>query len=174
MFTLLIIVLAIIAGVLAVASTKPDVFRVERSATINASPERIFPLISDFHNFGRWSPWEQLDPQMQRSITDPSSGVGAAYAWSGNAKAGTGRMEILEATPSSRVVMKLDFIKPFEAHNTAEYTLHTEGESTRVTWALHGPAPFVSKLMQVFFTMDKMVGKDFELGLAQMKAIAES
>ena len=174
MLILLLLLLALIAAVAAAASTKPDAFRVERSTTIHANPERIFPLINDFNNFGRWSPWEHLDPQMQRSITGPPSGQGASYAWSGNAKAGAGRMEILESSPSTRVVMKLDFIKPFEGHNTAEYTLETEGASTRVTWVMHGPTPFVSKVMQVFVSMDTLIGKDFERGLSQMKAAAEA
>ena len=174
MLILLLLLLALVAGVVASAASKPDFFRVERSTTIGTSPERIFPLINDFHNFGRWSPWEHLDPQMQRSITGPPSGQGASYAWSGNAKAGAGRMEILESSPSTRVVMKLDFIKPFEGHNTAEYTLAADGASTTVTWAMYGPTPFVSKVMQVFVSMDKLIGKDFERGLSQMKAAAEA
>ena len=173
MLILLLLLLALVAGVVASAASKPDFFRVERSTTIGTSPERIFPLINDFHNFGRWSPWEHLDPQMQRSITGPPSGRGASYAWSGNAKAGAGRMEILESSPSTRVVMKLDFIKPFEGHNTAEFTLDRKGDATAVTWAMYGPANFVSKLMGVFFNMDKMIGDDFAIGLANLKSITE-
>ncbi len=172
--TLLFLLIAIVLGVVAAAASKPATFRVERSTTINAPPEKIFPLINDFHHFGRWSPWEHLDPQMQRSITGPENGVGAVYAWSGNAKAGAGRMEILESAPSSRLVLKLDFLKPFKAHNTAEYTLKPEGDTTRVTWAMYGPSPFVSKVMQVFVSMDSMLGRDFEKGLTQMKAAAEA
>jgi uncharacterized protein YndB with AHSA1/START domain len=171
--TLLFLLVVIVLGIVAAAATKPATFRVQRSTTINTPPERIFPLINDFQNFGRWSPWEHLDPQMQRTITGPPSGVGAVYAWSGNSKAGAGRMEILESTPSSRLVMKLDFLKPFEAHNTAEYTLQREGDATRVTWAMYGPSPFASKVMQVFISMDTMLGRDFEKGLTQMKAAAE-
>lgn len=141
--------------------------------TIKAPPEKVFGLIDDFHNFGVWSPWEHLDPNMQRSITGAPSGKGAVYEWSGNAKAGAGRMEILEATSPSLVKMKLDFLKPIASSSTAEYALAQQGDSTKVTWAMYGPSPFVSKVMQVFITMDKMIGGDFDKGLAAMKAAAE-
>lgn len=170
---LLAVVLVIVIIIIIRAATNPDTFRVERSITIKAPPERIFHLIDDFHNFGAWSPWEHLDPAMQRSITGTPSGKGAVYEWSGNAKAGAGRMEILESTPSSRVKMQLDFLKPFRNRNTAEYTLTPQGDATKVTWAMYGPSPFISKIMQVFVTMDKMIGGDFDKGLAAMKAAAE-
>lgn len=170
---LALVVLVIVIVLSIVASRKPDSFRVERSTTIHATPEKVFGLINDFHNFGLWSPWEKLDPNLSRSITGAPTGKGAVYEWSGNMKAGVGRMEILESTPSSRIVMKLNFIKPFESQSTAEYTLQPAGDSTKVTWAMHGPSPFVSKVMQVFVTMDGMLGPDFEKGLTQMKAVAE-
>ena len=170
---LMLVILGIVIVVLIRAATRPDTFRVERSTTIRAQPATIFALINDFHNFGAWSPWELLDPDMQRAITGAPSGKGAAYAWSGNAKAGAGRMEITESTASSRIVMRLDFIKPFASSNTAEYTLVPQGDSTKVTWAMYGPSPFISKLMQVFTSMDKMIGGDFEKGLAAMKVVAE-
>ena len=170
---LLAVVLVIVIIIIIRAATNPDTFRVERSITIKAPPERIFNLIDDFHNFGVWSPWEHLDPAMKRSITGTPSGKGAVYEWSGNAKAGAGRMEILESTPSSRVKMQLDFLKPFRNRNTAEYTLTPQGDATKVTWAMYGPSPFISKIMQVFVTMDKMIGGDFDKGLAAMKAAAE-
>ncbi len=141
--------------------------------TIKAPPEKVFGLIDDFHNFGVWSPWEHLDPNMQRSITGAPSSKGAVYWWSGNAKAGAGRMEILEVTSPSLVKMKLDFLKPIASSSTAEYALAQQGDSTKVTWAMYGPSPFVSKVMQVFITMDKMIGGDFDKGLAAMKAAAE-
>ena len=170
---LLAVVLVIVIIILIRAATKPDTFRVERAITIKAPPERIFSLIDDFHNFGVWSPWEHLDPAMQRSITGAPSGKGAVYEWSGNAKAGAGRMEILESTTPSRVKMQLDFFKPFKNRNTAEYTLTPQGDSTKVTWAMYGPSPFISKIMQVFVTMDKMIGGDFDKGLAAMKSATE-
>ena len=168
-----IVVGVLIVGVLVLAAMKPDSFSVERSASIKAPPEKIFPLINDFHNWGAWSPWEKMDPAMKRTHSGAASGKGAVYEWEGNSKVGAGRMEILDASPSSKVRIKLDFIKPFEGHNIAEYTLQPQGDATTVTWAMYGPAPFMSKLMQVFVSMDSMIGKDFEAGLANMKAVAE-
>ncbi len=170
---LLLVVLGIVAIILVRATFIKGSFRVERSVTIKAPPERIFGLINDFHNFGQWSPWEHLDPDMQRSITGPASGKGAVYEWSGNNKAGAGRMEILESTPSSKILIKLDFIKPIAGTNTSEYTITPQGDSTKVTWAMYGPSPFVSRVMQVFVSMDKLIGGDFESGLATMKTVAE-
>ena len=174
MFKVIAIVIVVaIAGVLAYATTRPDSFSVQRSTTIKAPPEKVFALINDFHSWPAWSPWEKLDPAMQRTHGGAAQGKGATYAWLGNSKVGEGRMEILESTPSSKVSIKLDFIKPFEAHNTADFTLQPQGDSTQVTWVMHGPAPYVTKLMGVFVSMDKMIGKDFEAGLANMKASAE-
>jgi uncharacterized protein YndB with AHSA1/START domain len=140
---------------------------------IKAPPAKVFALIDDFRQWAGWSPWEKLDPAMKRTHSGAASGKGAVYAWEGNGDVGAGRMEILETTAPSRVLIRLDFMKPFEATNTAEYTIQPEGEATRVTWAMYGPAPFLSKLMQVFVSMDKMIGKDFEQGLANLKALAE-
>ena len=168
-----IVVGVLIVGVVVLAAMKPDSFRVERSASIKAPPEKIFPLINDFHNWGAWSPWEKMDPTMKRTHSGAPSGKGAVYEWEGNSKVGAGRMEILETTPPSKARIQLDFIKPFEGHNIAEYTLQPQGDGTTVTWAMYGPAPFMSKLMQVFVSMDSMIGKYFEAGLANMKAIAE-
>ena len=171
--TIIIVLVAVVAAILIFAATKPDSFRVERSTSIKASPEKIFALINDFHQWGAWSPWEKLDPAMQRTFSGAPEGKGAAYAWDGSGKVGAGRMEIRESVPASKIVIKLDFIKPFEGHNTAEYTLAPKGDSTDVTWAMYGPTPFISKLVQVFFSMDSMIGKDFEAGLANLKALAE-
>ena len=171
--TIAIVVVVLIAGVLVFAATRPDAFRVERSVTIKASPEKIYPYFDDFNRWAVWSPWERLDPAMKRTFSGPPTGAGAVYAWQGNSKVGEGRMEILESSPSSKLLIKLDFIKPFEGHNTAEYTLVPSGDTTQVTWAMYGPAPFVSKLMGVFVSMDSMIGKDFEAGLANLKAAAE-
>lgn len=171
---ILFVVLVIVAIVCAMASRKPDAFRVERSIVIKASAERVFALINDFHNFAVWSPWEKLDPNMSRSITGSASGKGAVYEWRGNAKAGAGRMEITESQPSSKMLMRLDFLKPIKSSSTAEYVLTPQADSTtKVTWSMYGPSPFVSRIMQVFISMDDMIGRDFETGLAQMKAAAE-
>ena len=171
--TIAIVVVVLIAGVLVFAATRPDTFRVERSVSIKAPPEKIYPYFDDFNRWAAWSPWEKLDPAMKRTFSGAPSGKGSVYAWEGNSKVGAGRMEILESSPSSKLLIKLDFIKPFEGHNTAEYTLTPSGETTQVTWAMYGPAPYVSKLMGVFVSMDKMIGKDFEAGLANLKAAAE-
>jgi hypothetical protein len=162
-----------IAIVLVVAATKPDTFRVQRATTVRALPEKIFSSINDFHQWGTWSPWEDKDPTMKRTYSGTGSGKGAVYAWDGNKNVGTGRMEIIEVSAPSKIVIKLDFFKPFEAHNTAEFTMLPQGDATSLTWLMHGPAPFMSKVMQVFMNMDKMVGKDFEAGLAKLKKLAE-
>jgi uncharacterized protein YndB with AHSA1/START domain len=168
------VVLAIaVAVVLILAATKPDTFSVRRAATLKAPPERIFPLINDFHQWGSWSPWEHKDPAMKRTYSGAASGKGAVYAWEGNKNVGFGRMEILEASPPSKIVIKLDFFAPFEAHNTAEFTMLPQGDATSLTWLMHGPAPFMNRMMQVFMNLDKMIGKDFEAGLANIKTISE-
>jgi uncharacterized protein YndB with AHSA1/START domain len=177
MFEIVVAILVILAlaisAVLILASRKPDTFRVQRAATIDAPPERIFPLISDFRQWRAWSPWEDRDPGLQRSYSGPASGEGAVYQWKGNRNVGAGRMEILQAPPPHRIVIKLDFISPMEGHNTAEFTLSPQGGSTNVTWLMHGPAPLMSKVMQVFMNMDNMIGKDFATGLANLKRITE-
>ncbi len=170
---ILIVLLIVIAGVLGYAATKPDSFRVERKATINAPPEKVFAMIEDFHRWGEWSPWEKLDPGMTRTHGGPAKGVGATYAWSGNDDVGQGKMEVIEAVPASKLTFKLDFITPFEAHNTGEFVLTPKDGGTEVAWSMYGPSPYVSKLMDTVMSMDKMIGKDFEKGLANMKAAAE-
>ena len=168
------VVLAIaIAVVLILAAAKPDTFSVQRGIAMKAPPEKIFSLINDFHQWGKWSPWENRDPAMTRSFSGAESGQGAVYAWEGNKNVGSGRMEILDAATPSKIIIKLDFLKPFEAHNTAEFTMLPQGDATSVNWVMHGPAPFLSKMMQVFMNMDKMIGKDFEAGLANLKGLAE-
>lgn len=166
-------IVGIIVIILGVAASKPDTFAVVRTITIKAPPEKIAPLISDFHNWGSWSPWEHLDPAMQRTFSGTAAGPGAVYAWTGNDKVGAGRMEITAVTPPSRIDIKLDFLTPFESHNATEFLLDTKGDTTTVTWNMHGPMPFVSKVMTVFVSMDSMIGGDFEKGLASMKAVAE-
>jgi uncharacterized protein YndB with AHSA1/START domain len=168
-----VVLAIIIAAVLILAATKPDTFRIERTAIVNAPAEKIFPLIADFHQWLNWSPWEGRDPALKRTYSGAERGNGAVYAWEGNKNVGSGRMEILEATTPSKVEIKLDFLKPFEAHNTAEFTMLPQGGATKVVWVMRGPAPFMSKLMQVFMSFDNMIGKDFEAGLAKLKTISE-
>ncbi|SEG44314.1 SRPBCC family protein [Bosea lathyri] len=159
--------------VLVLAAMKPNTFSVQRSIAINAPPERVYPLISDFKAWGAWSPWEKKDPNLKRSFSGPDSGIGAAYAWAGDKNVGEGRMEIVEANAPSRIGLKLDFIKPFEAHNDVVFALQPQGAATNVSWTLTGPAPFFAKIIHVFFNMDRMVGGDFEAGLKALKAQAE-
>ena len=168
-----LILLVAIVVVLVLAARKPAGFRIERATSIKAPPDKIFALINDFRNWRAWSPWERMDPNLRRSYGGAERGEGAVYEWEGNSKVGKGRMEIVEAPPPSRVAIKLDFLKPFEAHNTAEFTLVPRGESTEVTWAMHGPNLFIGKVMGVFMSMDRMIGKDFEAGLANLKTAAE-
>jgi hypothetical protein len=168
-----IAVAAILAILLIYASTRPGTFRVERSATIAAPPARVFALIDDFHSWAAWSPWEHLDPAMKKTYSGPASGPGAIYEWEGNSKAGKGRMEIVNSAASSLVDIKLDFLKPFEAHNTAVFNLEPVADSTKISWAMLGTKPLMMKVIGIFMNMDAMIGKDFERGLANLKSIAE-
>jgi len=168
------VVLAIaIAAVLILAASKPATFSVERAIRIKAPPEGIFALINDFHQWIFWSPYENKDPAMKRSYSGPESGKGAVYGWEGNSNVGSGRMEILDASVPSKILIKLDFFKPFEGHNIAEFTMLPQGDATHLNWVMRGPAPFMSKLMQVFVNLDRMIGKDFEVGLANLKKLTE-
>ncbi len=167
-----IVLAALIVGVLVFATTQPDTFRVERAATIAAAPERIQPLIADLRRWSEWSPWEKLDPNMQRTYSGSESGVGSIYEWSGDGSVGAGRMEILAATPTE-VDIQLDFIKPLETRNKAKFVLTPNSVSTRVLWSMEGPMPYVTKVMTVFVSMDTLLSKDFEQGLADLKAAAE-
>ena len=167
------ILLVAIGGVLAYAATTPDTFRVVRTTSINAQPEKIFPLINDLRGFATWSPYEKKDPAMKKAYSGPPSGKGAAYEWDGDRNVGKGRMEITETSVPSKVVIKLDFVRPFDAHNVVEFTLEPRGDATNVTWAMQGPVPYMAKVVHVIFNMDRMVGDDFAAGLANLKAIAE-
>lgn len=173
MLEMLITIVAILIVVaLIFVVTKPDSFRIERSADINALPEDIYPYIADFHRWEAWSPWEKVDPDVQRTYSGADSGVGAIYEWNGNKQIGHGRMEIIETSPT-QVGLKIDFISPFEAHNKISFTLESKDEFTTVTQAMYGPSPFISKLMSVFCNMEKMVGPKYEEGLSTLKAIVE-
>jgi len=168
-----IAIAVLIAGVLIFAATKPDSFRVQRAASVKAPPEKVFALINDFKRWDAWSPWEKKDPAMKRTWGAVTSGKGARYAWEGNSDVGQGSMEIAESVPPSKITLKLDFVKPFEGHNIVAFTLEPKGDFTNVTWTIQGPMPYISKVISVFCNMDSMIGKDFEAGLASMKAVAE-
>jgi hypothetical protein len=169
----LIASIALVGCLLAFVATRPDTFRVQRTALIKARPEQIFPFIEDFRKHGLWSPYEQYDPSMARTYSGPPGGKGAVYEWNGKGKAGKGRMEIAHTSPPLMAVIRLDFVKPFETQNIVEFTLRPEGSSTRVSWAMRGAHPFVAKLLQLVVNMDRVVGKEFETGLENLKALAE-
>jgi hypothetical protein len=169
---IIVALIVVIAAVLVLAATRPSSFRVERSAQISAPPEKILSLVNDFHQWGAWSPYEKLDPAMKRTYAGTAAGKGAVYEWEGNSKAGQGRMQIIDAAPT-RTAIQLDFIKPFEAHNIAAFTALAQGDGTRVTWSMEGSSPFIHKVVGLFLNMDKMVGGDFETGLANLKTLAE-
>ena len=167
------VVLATIAVILVYAWTRPDSFRVERSASLNAPAEKIFPYIDGLKRWTEWSPYEGRDPAMKRAYSGAESGKGAVYEWDGNDQVGKGRMEIVDSTPPHRVVIKLDFLKPFEGHNMAELTVEPKGGQTIVTWAMYGPSTFMTKLIGTFMDMDDMIGRDFAAGLAKLKTVVE-
>ncbi len=169
----LIAIAVAVAGVLGVAATKPDSFRVERAILIKAPPATVFPLINDLHAWEDWSPWARKDPSMKTRYGGARHGLGATYAWEGNRDVGKGRMEIIDTTPPDHVALKLEFIEPFATTSTVAFVLRPAGEFTEVSWRMHGPMPFPAKVVSVFTPMDAIVGDDFESGLADLKALAE-
>lgn len=170
---ILILVAAGVATLLIIAATKPNSFRIERQATIAAAPGEVFAQVADFHKWLEWSPWERIDPSLQREYSGAEQGVGAAYVWKGTGKAGAGRMEIKEAVPGSKILIRLDFIKPFKQTNMAEFSFVPQGDGTLITWAMYGPQPFISKVMGTLFNMDDLIGKDFNSGLNNLKVLVE-
>ena len=169
----LLAIAVLIGGILILAATRPDTFRVQRTATIQAPPERIYPLISDLRQFNAWNPYEKKDPNIVGAYSGPASGAGAAYAFTGNKEVGKGAIRITSATPEV-VRMDLVMLEPFEADNRVEFRIEPAGSATKVTWALEGKAPFFAKVIHLFLDMDSMVGKDFESGLAGLKKLAEA
>jgi hypothetical protein len=167
-----VVIVVAIAGILLYAATKPDSFRVQRVVLINAPNDKVFPLINDMKAWTAWSPYEKKDPAMKRTYGAVTAGKGATYAWDGDKNVGQGSMEIVESSPR-KIVLKLDFLKPFEAHNMGEFVLEPKGDSTSVTWAIYGPSPYMSKVVGTFMNFDDMIGRDFEKGLADLKAAAE-
>ena len=164
---------AALAALLAYAATRPDTFRVARATTIQAPADKIYPLIEDFRRFASWSPYETRDPDMKRTFAGAARGQGAVYEWDGDKNVGQGRMVITDASAPSRLTMNLEMIRPFPAHNTVQFTLEPTGEATKVTWAMQGGVPFLAKILHVFIDMDRMVGGDFEAGLANLKRVSE-
>jgi hypothetical protein len=168
----IVVIAVLLLGVIVVALTKPNEFRVQRTARINAPAERIASHIADFNQWVKWSPYDSLDPDMKKTMTGAAAGKGAIYEWEGNSKAGKGRMEILDSS-TDHIGIQLRFEKPFRAQNITEFSLAPNGAATDVTWSMHGPRPFASKLMGVFVNMDNFVGRDFERGLQNLKSVAE-
>ncbi|MEZ5399695.1 MAG: SRPBCC family protein [Bryobacteraceae bacterium] len=172
---ILIVIVALLAAFLAVAAMQPDTFTVTRTATVAAAPETVFALVNDFHEWPKWSPWEQLDPNMTRTHTGSPAGQGASYAWTGNSDVGSGRMTIAESRPNEHVRIDLEFIEPFASKSITDFSFQPEGAGTKVEWKMSGDNNFISKIFGLLMGgMDKMVGPDFEKGLAQMKSAAES
>ena len=177
MLDTIVIIAAVIgvglAGIVAYAATRPDSFSVQRSASIKAPPEAIFPLIASLRRMNTWNPFVEPDPAIKIEYIGPDSGKGAIHTWKGNSQVGEGRIEITDAVEPSRVGMKLDMVKPMAAHNTVEFSLLPSGDATTVTWAMSGQQPLIGKVMSLFIDCDKMIGGQFDKGLANLKAIAE-
>jgi hypothetical protein len=171
---ILIAVAAILVVLVIVIATRPSEFRVERAATISAPAPVVFAQVNDFHKWEAWSPYAKRDPGMKKTFEGAPAGVGAIYTWSGNHEVGEGRTTIIESRPGELIRIKLEFVRPFAGTSTAEFTFKPEGDRTAVTWALDGRNGFPAKAMGLVMNMDKMIGDDFEKGLAQIKAIAEA
>jgi hypothetical protein len=169
-----LVLVVFVAVALTVVATRPDTFHVERGAALSAPAVVAFDQINDFHNWGGWSPWEKLDPNMKKTYEGPAAGAGAIYSWTGNDKVGEGRMTITESKPGEKIAIKLEFFKPFAQTSTTVFTFAPQGGGTQVTWAMDGNNNFVAKAMSMFMNMDKMIGGDFERGLAQLKVQSEA
>ena len=171
--TIFVLLIVAVLGVVGYASTRPTDYTVTREATLPAPPASVYVMVGDFDRWPEWSPWEKLDPAMQRTVSEPSSGVGATYAWVGNDKVGEGKMTIVESVPDSRVVTRLEFIKPFASTSESVFAIEPRDAGSHVTWTMNGKHNLMSKVMCLFMDMDQMVGKDFETGLSNLTTVAE-
>jgi len=171
---ILVALAVVIAGLLVLVSMQPATFHLERSTVVAATPEVVFPFVNDFHQWGGWSPWDKMDPAMKRTYEGPSSGAGASYSWVGNRKVGEGRMTIAQSLPPAKVAIDIEFLKPMATRNAITFTAVPAEGGTRVTWAMDGNNNFIAKAMHLVMDMDKMVGPDFERGLASLKGLAEA
>jgi hypothetical protein len=175
MLKTILISLAVIVIVLAViVALQPSEFRVARSTTISASPATVFAQVNDFHKWEAWNPWGKIDPAMKQAYAGAPAGNGAIYTWAGNNEVGEGRMTITESRPNDLILVKLEFFKPFSGNSLAEFTFKPAGNQTVVTWSMTGQNNFMAKAVHLFMNMDKMIGGQFEKGLAEMKAVAEA
>jgi hypothetical protein len=166
-------VVVLFAGFLIYVASRPNELRVERKARMRASPSEVFEELNDFRRWVGWSPWERLDPEMVKTHSGAERGTGAVYSWKGNSKVGEGRMEIVESSPHSVVRIRLDFVKPFPSSNTTTFNLNAAGDHTEITWAMRGPAGFMTKLMSVFMDLNQSIGRDFERGLENLREVVE-
>jgi hypothetical protein len=173
-YYILIALAAIVIVLVVIVAMQPSEFRIMRSGVISAPASDVFAQVNDFHNWAAWSPWEKLDPDLERTHEGALAGTGAIYSWVGNNKVGEGRMTLTENRPNDLIRIKLEFLRPFKATNTAEFTFKPEGNQTVVTWSMSGRKKFMLKAFGLFMSMDKMVGGDFEKGLANMKSVVEA
>ncbi|HVT89071.1 MAG TPA: SRPBCC family protein [Tepidisphaeraceae bacterium] len=169
-----IAIAVLIVAALVIIANRPNTFRVARSAEIDGSPDVVFPLINDFHQWLKWSPWEKLDPNMKKTFEGPPAGTGSSYAWDGNKKAGAGKCTITQSKTNELVVIRLEMLKPFPADNQVTFTFAPAGSNTRVTWAMDGKCQFMTKAFSLICNMDKMIGKDFEEGLSNLDRLAKA
>ncbi|MEP6787817.1 MAG: SRPBCC family protein [Acidobacteriota bacterium] len=170
---ILALIVIIVVIFCAAVSMQPEDFKITRSATMNASPDKVFEQVNDFHKWDAWSPWARLDPTMKTTYSGPVSGTGSSYSWVGNNEVGEGKMAITASHPSEHVAIDLEFIKPFAAKNVTEFMFKPDGDKTTVTWTMAGKNNFVAKGFNMVMNMDKIVGSDFEKGLAQLKTVVE-
>ena len=171
---IVIVVVVVVAVIAILAALQPTHYHIERSATINAPASVVFAQVNDFHKWKAWSPWAKIDPAMKQTYEGASSGTGAIYTWAGNNQVGEGRMTITESHPNDLIKIKLEFIKPWSATNATDFAFKPQGNQTAVTWTMDGDNNFTGKAFGLFMNMDKMIGGDFEKGLAQMKSVAET
>jgi hypothetical protein len=171
---ILLAIPVIIVVFLVIVAMQPSRFGVTRSLTIMAAPDAVFPHVNELKKWAAWNPWEKIDPNMKLTYEGPPSGVGAAYAWVGNNKVGEGKMTVIESRPNESVKFKLEFLKPMAGVSTAEFTFKPQGSQTAVTWAMSGENNFMAKAIHLFMNMEKMIGSQFEKGLADLKSVAET
>lgn len=171
---ILIALVVIVVGLVAVIALQPAGYRVSRSTAVAAPAAVLFAQVNDFHKWTAWSPWEQIDPAMKRTYEGPPAGAGARYAWAGNREVGEGRMTIVESHPSDRIQVRLEFVKPFAGTSVAEFTFRPDGGRTLVTWSMTGDKNFIAKAIHLVMSMDRMIGDQFDKGLAAMKTVAEA
>jgi uncharacterized protein YndB with AHSA1/START domain len=172
-FRVVAVVALVVLAILVIAAFRPGSIQILRSRSIQATPDKVFALIEDFHNWKQWAPQDVDDPALKRTFSGPEHGLGAASEWSGSRNSGQGKMLIVESEPPKKLSIKVDFVKPFEAHNVNEFTLEPAGASTLVTWKMQGTNAYFMKVMGIFMNMDKVMGEHFERGLDNLKIVSE-